>query len=109
MSIEQAPAKEISRHPSGIVTALTLGDIAPGVRYITYIPGNASTIERGEFTSKPGPEDYDEEDGYTATALIKMGADVISKTVYLQDVGVTPYQNGERWSTAVTIPDDSEE
>jgi hypothetical protein len=98
--------KKISRHPSGPETAFIVEDVAPGAKYIKYIPGDQSTVERGEFSSFPA---YDEDDGHFATAKVKMGEEVVLKTVFLRDYGITPYYDGERWADAVTIPDDSDE
>lgn len=100
------------RNPAGVDTALTLQDVGPGVPYITYVPANhdlatdhrieaGTVVEEGVFMSEP---EYDNEDGYRASAR-KAGMSTLH-TIYLQDAGITPYQDGQRWSEAVTVEND---
>jgi hypothetical protein len=93
------------RHP-GVDSALTLGDIAPGQRYVTYIP-NQEVIERGIFTSAP---EYEGETDrrWVAEAEVVSGKVVVAKTVLLFSAGVTPSEEGDRWSECVTIADDTD-
>lgn len=112
MAAEQNAEQMVRRNPAGVETALTLHDVGPGVPYTTYIPAShdlakdhqietGRVIEEGVFMSEP---EYDNEDGYRASAR-KSGRSTLH-TIYLQDAGITPYQDGQRWSEAVTVASD---
>lgn len=90
------------RHP-GVETALARDDVAPGIAFVTYLPGDR-VIERGIFTSGPG---YDEGDNrWHALAQVERGAhQIIERTICLYDAGITPAHDGESWADAITIPD----
>lgn len=93
------------RHPR-VESAMTKDDVKPGVAFITYVPGD-HVVEAGTFVTEP-TYDGETDDRWTATAEIKLGKNVVSKTIYLFDAGITPDDSGERWSDNVTIVDDSD-
>ena len=74
------------RHPR-VETALTRDEVAPGVAFVTYLPGD-KVVERGTFTSEP---DYDEGDNrLSALAIVERGtSQIIERTVCLYDAGIT--------------------
>jgi hypothetical protein len=86
------------RH-EGVDSALTRDDVAVGVSFVTYIPGQ-EVLYRGLFTSGAS---YDEDDPrWTATGLINNE----ERTLYLFDMGITPDHDGITWAPAVTITED---
>lgn len=90
------------RHPR-VETALSRDDVAPGVAYVTYLP-QRGVVERGVFLASP---DYDEGDNrWSALAKVyKAAHELVERTVWLYDAGITPGADGESWAEAVTVAD----
>ena len=90
-----------ARHP-GVDSAVTLADVLPGQRFITYTPFKV-VIRQGVFTSEPV---YSEEDAWTAKANIHDADGITEQTVSLHGIGVTPDYDGTGWGDACTVPFD---
>lgn len=80
--------------------ALSRQEIANGVRFVWYTPGDPSSVKRGVFVSEPHVDDHEE-----SLVSYRLDGESAVRTTDLCTLGITPNARGE-WSTCLTVTEE---